>query len=202
MRLIPIGSLTLKLWLVAMLGSSVDEQLILDQRLAELESGIEQELISVDGLTHLDKFTWSEPVNLGPPVNTSSIDIMPTLSQDERSLYFVSNREPGGVGGTDIWVARRSNVHSPWQTPVNLGVINSPGAEADPTLSSDGRVLFFTSNRGGMRTRLDIYVSRRRDANDDLGWGPPENIGPHINTTTGERGADYVVGSPNTPALL
>ena len=44
---------------------------------------------------------WSAPVNLGPVVNTSSIDAGQVVSKDGLSLYFVSNR-PGGLGGADI----------------------------------------------------------------------------------------------------
>lgn len=204
MRPISILSLASTLGLVAMLGCGVDDgHLISDQRSAELQSGIErQDPISAEELSGLDNFAWSEPVNLGPPVNTSAIEIMPTLSQDERSLYFVSDR-PGGFGGTDIWVARRASVNSPWETPVNLGaIVNTPGNEADPTLSNDGRLLFFASNRQP-GTRLDVYVSHRSNPNDDLGWGSPLNLGPHINTNAaGERSPDYTVGSPGTPALL
>ena len=204
MRLVSIGSLASKLGLVALLGCGVDDgQLLIDQRSAELESGIAlQERISAAGLSGLEKFTWSEPVNLGSPVNTSAIEIMPTLSQDERSLYFVSDRD-GGLGGTDIWVSRRKSIDSPWETPVNLGaVVNTPGNEADPALSSDGRRLFFSSNRPGGHRGLDIYVSHRGNPNDDFGWGPPVNLGPQVNSMVGDRSADYTVGAPNTPALL
>ena len=151
----------------------------------------------------LVEFTWSEPVNLGPPVNTSAIEIMPTLSRDGLSLYFVSDRQAGGFGNTDIWVARRATVDSPWETPVNLGAtINSSGPDVAPELSIDGRLLFFSSNRQAGHGRLDIYVSHRSNPNDDFGWGSPVNLGPHVNTTAGDRGADHVVVSSNAPAVL
>ena len=44
---------------------------------------------------------WSEPINLGPIVNSTSMDRAPAISKDELSLYFASTR-PGGVGGEDI----------------------------------------------------------------------------------------------------
>lgn len=63
---------------------------------------------------------WSEPVNLGAPVNSVSNDMNAALSPDELSIYFASTR-PGGQGGADIWVSRRASFDSPWETPVNLG---------------------------------------------------------------------------------
>src|SRR2546425_1168393 len=63
---------------------------------------------------------WSEPENLGAPVNSAAGEMNPALSPDELSLYFVSTRA-GGFGGADIWVARRASLDSPWAEPVNLG---------------------------------------------------------------------------------
>jgi hypothetical protein len=45
---------------------------------------------------------WSPPVNLGPPVNTSGMEGVPSLCPDQKTLYFVSDR-PGGIGGWDLW---------------------------------------------------------------------------------------------------
>jgi hypothetical protein len=45
---------------------------------------------------------WKTPVNLGPTVNTSSLDHAATLAPDGSMLYFTSGR-PGGLGGLDIW---------------------------------------------------------------------------------------------------
>lgn len=177
-----------------------------DRRAPAAPEGMElgRETIAPLLAAHVDQFSdWSEPVNLGPPVNSSAREIMPALSPDGLSLYFVSDRAVGGLGGNDIWVARRSSVRSPWNAPINLGApTNSAAEEVDPALSSDGRLLFFSSNRQGGQGRLDLYVSRRRNPNDDLGWGPPVNLGPHVNTPAGDRGPDYVVVSPGAPAAL
>jgi len=50
---------------------------------------------------------WSAPTNLGPIVNSLSIDGQPSVSGDRRSLYFFSNR-PGGAGGNDLYVTTRT----------------------------------------------------------------------------------------------
>ena len=63
---------------------------------------------------------WSDPVNLGAPINSSASEMNAAFSPDELSLYFVSTRA-GGLGGADIWVSRRASLDSPWADPVNLG---------------------------------------------------------------------------------
>jgi hypothetical protein len=45
---------------------------------------------------------WSPPVNPGPAINTSSIEGCPSLSPDQKTLYFVSD-QPGGIGGYDMY---------------------------------------------------------------------------------------------------
>jgi hypothetical protein len=50
---------------------------------------------------------WSEPVNLGPAVNSAFNETFPSVSSDRQSLYFQSNR-PGGFGGADIYVSTRT----------------------------------------------------------------------------------------------
>jgi hypothetical protein len=58
--------------------------------------------------------TWSEPVNLGPPINTDAAEASATFSRNGLSLYFTSNR-PGGLGGNDIWVSQRACADCPWE---------------------------------------------------------------------------------------
>jgi len=91
---------------------------------------------------------WSEPVNLGPVVNSSALDANAGLSSDAHTLFFVSTRT-GGLGNLDIWMSRRRCLACDWEAPVNLGApINSDAIDAAPTMSEDGRLLFFYSARG------------------------------------------------------
>jgi len=136
---------------------------------------------------------WSEPVNLGPLVNSSALDANAGVSPDEHTLYFISNR-PGGLGGNDIWMAQRQCLQCDWEAPVNLGVpINSDLGDGAPTISEDGRLLFFFSARSGGLGNTDIYVSHRvsTGADGDV-WGPPENLGLDVNTSGAEQGSYYV----------
>src|SRR5437667_7965095 len=101
---------------------------------------------------------WSDPVNLGPLVNSSALDGNAGLSPDGLTLYFVSAR-PGGLGNNDIWVSHRQCAVCDWAAAVNLGApINSDAVEGAPTVSEDGRMLFFFSSRPGGFGSADIYV--------------------------------------------
>src|SRR2546428_9773801 len=135
---------------------------------------------------------WSAPVNLGAPVNSAASEMNAALSPDELSLYFVSTRA-GGVGGADIWVARRASLDSPWEEPVDLGPgVNGPGIQGSPSIFIDGHLLFFSSDRPGGQGSNDIYVARRADKSDDLSWGPATNLGPDVNTADFEAGGFYL----------
>ncbi len=101
--------------------------------------------------------SWAEPVNLSPPVNTSSSDYGPEISADGRTLFFNSNR-PGGLGGADFYMTRRPTINDPWGTPVNLGAgVNSSGSEDYSAISSDERLLLFSSSRSGGQGGTDIW---------------------------------------------
>ena len=125
---------------------------------------------------------WGTPVNLGTTINTSSYDSGPNISSDGLSLYFTSFL-PGGEGEDDLWVTNRTTVSDPWGPPINLGsTVNCPTWDYDPSISSDGLELYFTSNRPGGYGETDIWVTTRATMEDE--WGEPVNIGPIVNSNT------------------
>ena len=131
---------------------------------------------------------WSPPQNLGPTINSSSLEQHPAISRDGLSLYFGSNRA-GGKGGVDVYVSQRSSLDAPWGTPVNLGPnINSAGNESAPTFSLDGHRMYFHSNGRGGCAGADLFVARRHDKRDDFGWGPAENLGCVVNSSSDDNG--------------
>src|SRR2546422_11387647 len=68
---------------------------------------------------HFGQFSdWSEPVNLGPVVNSGFDDFHPAISPNGLSLYITSGRL-GGLGGSDIWVSQRARLDDPWGPPQN-----------------------------------------------------------------------------------
>jgi len=102
--------------------------------------------------------TWSEPVHLGPTINTEGFEMSPYLTEDKKTLFFSSNGHPG-YGNADIFVAHRKDTSwTNWTSPQNLGdKINSAGFDAYFTAKEDNEV-FFVSNRRG--SSADIYTSR------------------------------------------
>jgi hypothetical protein len=139
------------------------------------------------------KFTdWSEPVNLGPVINSTSYDACPTISKSGLSLYFRSDRlDPDAQGGFDIYVSQRDSLEDPWEAPVNLGsTINGPSNEYCSSFSVDGHWMIFVSDRlvGNDNRGQDLWVSHRKDKRDDFGWETPVNLGPIVNSSAAENG--------------
>ena len=79
-------------------------------------------------------------------VNSPSVDAGPSISADGRTLVFHSNRPPSMLG--DLWIARRAS-DGEFSPPVRISALSSAGNDTDPWLSSDGRTIFFASNRSG-----------------------------------------------------
>jgi len=137
--------------------------------------------IIIDGGSTKADFTFGEPTNLGPTVNSSSGDSPGCFSSDGLEMYMDSSR-PGGSGSWDIWVTTRETIDDDWGTPVNLGpVVNVGGYEFVAHISYDGLELYFTSNRPGGYGSLDMWITRR--ATKDDAWGIPENLGPLLNSS-------------------
>ena len=141
---------------------------------------------------------WSEPVNLGPVLNSSARDAGPEISSDGLSLYFNSNRA-GGYGNYDLYITTRQSIFDPWGPPVNLGPnVNSSADEISASISTDGLSLFFsdgdglgTTARPGGYGQSDIWLTQRASLSDP--WEVPVNLGPEINLS-------FAAGAPEISA--
>ena len=101
--------------------------------------------------------TWSEPQNLGAPINTKGTEMAPFLHPDGRTLYFSSDKHIG-MGGFDLFMSRRGE-DGKWQDPVNLGFpINTQGDEINFFVAADGKTAFVSSQREGGQGGYDIYT--------------------------------------------
>ncbi|OFX59583.1 MAG: hypothetical protein A2046_04195 [Bacteroidetes bacterium GWA2_30_7] len=98
---------------------------------------------------------WGECTSLQLVGDSISIG-HPSLSADEKTLYF-SSRELGGSGGADIFKVTKEGKGGKWGAPINLGdSINSPSDELFPFIREDG-ILYFSSDREISMGGLDIY---------------------------------------------
>lgn len=110
-------------------------------------------------VAHWDGKEWSNPHNLGAPVNTSGWEAQPSISADGKTLYFVSRRK-GGLGGNDIWKSQLMK-NGKWSQPQNLGAaVNTAYDEGSPYLHPDNKTLYFTSNGWPGFGSLDVFVSK------------------------------------------
>lgn len=146
-------------------------------------------------LSKLDGSTWSEPINLGAPVNSASWESQPCLSFDGRTLYFSSNR-PGGYGESDIWYTTFKNGR--WTPPINAGPeINTTGDEQSPFIAKDDQTLYFNSDGHPGMGGVDLFFTRR----DSEGrWQKPNNLGYPINSYKDET--CLVISSNGKDAFL
>jgi outer membrane protein OmpA-like peptidoglycan-associated protein len=98
---------------------------------------------------------WSDPINLGPAVNTAGDESFPFLHPDG-SLYFTSNGH-AGYGGTDIFVTRKDG--RKWEEPLNLGQpVNSAANESAIYFNDAMDRGFFSSDRINGKGDDDVYA--------------------------------------------
>ena len=99
--------------------------------------------------------TWSDPVNLGPMVNTPGDEMFPFLHSDG-TIYFSSNGHVG-IGGLDIYKTSQDE-NGAYTLPVNLKFpINSSADDFSMIIEKSGERGFLTSNRDGGKGGDDIY---------------------------------------------
>jgi OOP family OmpA-OmpF porin len=125
-------------------------------------------------------------------VNTRGFEGGPSVSLDGTELFFVSDR-PGGQGGGDIWVARRDPSNGALGGLQNLGPrVNSPADEGAPSISSDGRTIYFECFEPGPGPRCfkpdfgspDLWMAHR--AGPGQPFGQATSLGRSVNTRFAE----------------
>ena len=113
------------------------------------------------------------------PFCSSNYNYMhPALSPDGQRLFFISDKK-GGEGGTDIFMAERTD--RGWTRPKNLGnVVNTVSNEAFPFVHEDGKLYFSSKGHIGYGG-FDIFFTEQQA---DGTWSPPVNVGKPINSAT------------------
>jgi len=125
---------------------------------------------------------WGVPESLSKNINTNLNEGTCTISADGRKLIFTSCVGRQGYGSCDLYESLR--IGEEWTKPRNLGPnVNSPEWESQPSLSADGRTLYFVSDRRGGVGRRDIWVSHLTEQNQ---WTRARNVGKPVNTVYDE----------------
>ena len=129
------------------------------------------------------KGNWVNAVGLSNKINTPDFNEgAQSISQDGQYLFFTGCNRPDGLGRCDIFLSHKNSTD--WDKPINLGPpINTPGWESQPSISADGKTLYFVSLRKGGYGGYDIWKSTYTET----GWSEPENLGPNINTPYDEQ---------------
>lgn len=128
---------------------------------------------------------WSEPSNLGKPINSNHWETQPSFSADGKTLYFIRGlRDRQGQRNGDIYVSEL-NEQGFWSKPEALPKnINTPMNEESVFIHPDGSSLYFSSDGHPGMGGLDIFMSKKDSTGN---WGDPVNIGYPVNTYQNEN---------------
>ena len=121
---------------------------------------------------------WLAPVELEDEVNTEFDEGTPSFSKDGNTMYYTyCAQDPEGPRTSEIYISSRSSAKWGKGTRANI-VKDSVTALGHPSISPDGKYLYFVSDAVGGYGGKDLF--RARVVGSD--FGPMENLGPDINT--------------------
>ena len=116
---------------------------------------------------------WSEPINLGPAINTPGYEGFPSISPDGRHLYFMRENltKKGETQQVcySLMMAEKSR-EGTWKRPIELPAPVNMDCEKAPRIMADGKTLVFSSIKKGGRGDFDLY---RALFQDDGTWSDP-----------------------------
>lgn len=130
--------------------------------------------------------TFTPGEEMPEPFNINDNEGGATLTADNNTLFYTVCRydKVKKYQNCDIYISENSGGYwSPIHSAGNK--INLPGSwESQPSVSADGRTLYFVSDRSGGYGGYDIYRVKKGDNGE---WGTPLNLGPLINSTGNEK---------------
>jgi Tol biopolymer transport system component len=135
-----------------------------------------------------NKETWSKASNDIGRLNSDGFDGVSDISKDGSTIYITLNTsdldERGTTQSSDIYFSKKATDGS-WMAPKRIDgrSINTSFYDGNPTLTADGKKMYFVSGREGDKTRSDIYVAESRDG---VFWGQVEKLPEIINSEGNE----------------
>ncbi|MEP1093580.1 MAG: OmpA family protein [Cyclobacteriaceae bacterium] len=120
---------------------------------------------------------WTEAQSISPRINSPLNEGACTISADGKVMIFTSCDKRDSFGSCDLYISRKTGAQ--WSKPRNLGKsVNSQYWESQPSLSADGKTIYFSSNRPGGQGGRDLWVSEYSNQS----WSRPVNLGKTINS--------------------
>jgi len=127
--------------------------------------------------------SWTKREEFGDPLNTPRNEGTLSMTADGSMFFFSACDRPKGFGSCDIYYTER--IGTKWRSPKNLGQpVNTRYWEAQPSVTADGRTIYFVSNRPGGYGGSDIWVTSLNQFGE---WTEPRNLGSIINTKKAEN---------------
>ncbi|MEL7270219.1 MAG: OmpA family protein [Bacteroidota bacterium] len=130
-----------------------------------------------------------KPMRFSKVLNTKTHESSSTFSEDGNTIYFTRNNSQNGKFSRDGKGVSRLKVYKAifqddqWEKVMELPFNNADYSVAHPTLSGDGKTLYFSSDMPGSFGASDIF---KVSINADGSFGEPENLGPLVNTESRE----------------
>jgi outer membrane protein OmpA-like peptidoglycan-associated protein len=126
--------------------------------------------------------SWSEMVRMSAPLNSHGNEGAQSLAPDGQTLYFTVCNRSDGLGSCDLYISQRKG--EGWSAPINMGIkVNTGVWDSQPSISPDGKTLYFASARGGGKGKMDIWKTSK---DENGSWMSPVNLGDSINTEMSE----------------
>ncbi|RYD74066.1 MAG: hypothetical protein EOP53_18980, partial [Sphingobacteriales bacterium] len=126
---------------------------------------------------------WQPAKEISEIINTEDNEGAMTISPDGSYMIFTGCERNDGLGSCDLYISFFMN--GEWTKPANMQEpINTRFKETQPTISYDGRTIYFASNRPGTLGGLDLWMSTR---DDNWNFSTPVNLGAIINTKDDEQ---------------
>ncbi len=123
-----------------------------------------------------DGDVWAKPVSVSRNINSVYNEGACSVSADGNTMILTLCEGRKTIGNCDLFISRFVD---DWSEPENMGrEVNSPFWDSQPSLSADGKTLYFSSNRSGGFGKRDLWVTQFEEGS----WTKPENLGPSINT--------------------
>jgi hypothetical protein len=160
---------------------SADEQTLVITRLVKGDPvyGKKQEDFFISRWTENG---WGPLTDAGYPLNSPDNEGAQSISADGRLMVFTGCNRDDGLGRCDLYLSKKEG--DTWTLPVNMGEpVNSKYTETQPSLSADGKTLYFASDRPGGSGSVDLWVCHQQENGS---WTKPANLGDTVNSSGNE----------------